>query len=433
MKLINYLWKSGHLTGGTFRSLTGESVEIISPGERDDTTPGLWNAAEVMVDGERRRGTVAVGEDTPVPDNAVLRVVGRACAPVLGTGDTLVTQIERAPEPAAADCYDRLRAGIGRCDCAARIARMDSLRRTSLLTSLLVERLKRKTDNVARVFAASGCDWNQTFHVLLFTAMGGDRNHEPFVALADRATIVMASREKGSVVRIEALLLGTAGFLFEGSGARGGDTDDFDEKDNYTLTLEEEARHLFAKHSITPLKPAVWNLSGIYPVNHPAVRLAQIAALMCKTDFMLDSALACRTSEDVERLFCVSASDYWRTHFTPSGRESAPSVKSIGRAKARLIGINLVAPLMFAYGRQTGTEELCERALDLLTTIPAEKNRVLAPWYEGGCVAESGFESQALLQLATEYCARGLCADCPIGRTEIKNSLISSTTYNLHL
>ncbi len=84
------------------------------------------------------------------------------------------------------------------------------------------------------------------------------------------------------------------------------------------------------------------------------------------------------------------------------------------------MGINLVAPLMFAYGRETGNEELCERALDLLAAIPAEKNRKLDGWYEGGCIAENGFESQALLELTVEYCSRRACADCRIGRTEIK-------------
>jgi hypothetical protein len=271
-------------------------------------------------------------------------------------------------------------------------------------------------------FEAADRDWNQTFHVLLFRAMGGDRNGEAFEALASKATVTIASREKSSLLRVEALLLGAAGFLFDSDTAdrAGGD---FVEKDFYTLRLEEEARHLFTKYGIVPLKPAVWNLAGLYPVNHPAVRLAQIAALICKQDFMLDGVFACRTCDDVEHVFSQSASDYWLTHYKPSGMASSPSTKRIGRQKARLIGINLVAPLMFVYGKQTASEVLCERALDLLSSIPAEKNRLLAPWYRGGCPAASGFESQALLQLSTAYCSSAACADCPVGRSEIKKSL----------
>ncbi len=422
-RLINYLWHAGYLAGLETTSVTGERVAVVSGGEPTDGAPGVWSGAEVMVDGERRRGAVAIGEDTPVPAEAVLRVVGAPAAPVLVTGDRLVTQIEYTLPPEAVRCYDSLCAGADRYACAGKIADMDSLRRTSLYTALLVERLQRKTALIAEIFAASEQDWNQTFHVLLLRTMGGDRNREAFSSLAGKATAAMASREKSSLMRVEALLLGTAGFLF-GGGKNG----EVEEKDDYTLHLEEEARHLFAKYSIVPLKPAVWNLAGLYPVNHPVVRLAEIAALVCKKDFMFDGMLGCRTSEDIELLFAVEASDYWRTHYTPSGTESAPSAKTIGRSKAHLIGINLAAPLMFAYGKETGSEELCERALDLLTTIPAEKNRLMAGWYAGGCTPESGFESQALLQLGSEYCARRACADCRIGRAAIKNS-ISKIAY----
>lgn len=427
---MNYLWRTGHFTGCDFDAVTGEQVVIVSEGEPDDTVPGAWRAVEVMVDGERRRGCIAVGEKTPIPDCAVLRVVEVSSTPLLGVDDRLVTQIEVAPPPAAVCCYDELRAGAGGDGCPGRIARMDSLHRTSLYTSLMVARLQRKTERIADIFAGAGQDWNQTFHVLLFYAMGGDRNREAFTALAERATATMASREKGAVVRLEALLLGTAGLLFGGSNRRLSrrDDDDFDMKDAYTLTLEDEARHLFTKYRIVPLKPAEWNLAGLYPANHPAVRLAEIASLLSKKDFILDGVLACRDSRDVEELFDATASDYWRTHYKPSGEESAPSEKRIGRSKARLIGINLAAPLMFAYGRETGSEELCDRALDLLTTIPAEKNRLLARWYAAGCVAESAFESQALISLDTEYCSRGRCADCPVGRTEIKKSLSRKTS-----
>ncbi|MDR2882499.1 MAG: DUF2851 family protein [Alistipes sp.] len=423
--LMNYLWRTGQMTWREFYAATGERVRVVSEGEPDETTPGVWIAAEVTVDGERRRGCVAVGKETPVPDGAVLCVTEAHSTPVLGVTDRQVIQIEVAPPPAAVCCYDGLRAGVGGDGCTRRVAEMDSLHRTSLYTSLMVERLQRKTQRIAQIFAASDQDWNQTFHVLLLTAMGGDRNREAFASLASKATATMVSREKGSVARLEALLLGTAGFLFGGSNRRldrrDGDDYDYDFKDDYTLMLSDEARHLFTKYSIVPLKSGEWNLAGLYPANHPAVRLAETASLMSKKDFMLDGVLKCRTSGDVEELFDATASEYWRTHYKPSGGESTPSDKRIGRAKARLIGINLAAPLMFAYGRNTGIEELCDRALDLLTTIPPEKNRLLERWYAGGCTAESGFESQALLELETQYCAHGCCADCPVGQTALNH------------
>ncbi len=412
-RLVNCMWRAGTFSGREFAAVTGERVKVVGEGEPDEGTQGVWLAAEIVVDGERRRGSVAIGEETTLPDGAVLRVVERGAAPVLGIDDVLVTQIECEVPPAVRECYDALRAGAESCACADKIVRMDQLRRTELFTSLLVDRLRRKTERIARFFERTGGDWNQTFHLLLFRSMGGDRNREVFTALASKATASIVSREKGSAFRVEALLLGAAGFLFAPTTG----------KDDYTLRLEDEAKHLLAKYSIVPLKPAEWSLSKLYPANHPAVRLAEIAALLCKRDFLLDGVLDCRTSEDIERLFAVEASEYWRTHYTPSGAVSAPSPKTIGRAKARLVGINLAAPLMFAYGRETGREELCERALDLLSTVPAEKNRLLDGWYDAGCTAQNGFESQALLELCGQYCAWGACADCRMGRAEIKKAL----------
>ncbi len=390
--LLNLIWRAGRLTGGSFVGVGGEQIEVISEGELSDDK-GVWFAVETIVDGERRRGSVAVGSETTVPDGAILRVVEREMQPVLdgfsrqapGQIDKLVPQIQYDIAPQLTEYYDTLRKGASEKRCAGKITAMEGPWRTSLFTSLLVERLKRKTGRVMEIFEAARQDWNQTFHVLLLSAMGGDRNKGAFTDLASRVTAVMISREKSSPQRVETLLLGGGGFL---------------EPDDPRM---EEFRHLAAKYSIVPLRLGEWDLTKLRPVNHPKLRLEQIAALLSKKDFMLDGMLACHNSEQVETLF-----------MTPDG---------IGRNKARLVGINMVAPLMFAYGRETGAEELCDRALSLLETIPAEQNIKLAGWYLGGCEAWNAFESQALLELQNEYCATGACAECRICRSEIKKML----------
>jgi len=429
-RLLNCLWRAGEFSGRGFVALGGERVRVVSTGEPSDEVRGVWPAAEVVVDDERRRGAVAVGETTAVPDGAVLRVVAapepdaqndaqnaasptppRGAAPlVLGIDDRFVTQIEvQVPVPVA----ERYRALIrGRGGCVRSVAAMDELHRTALYTHLAVERLLRKAERIRAICDGAAGDWHQTLHTLLFQAMGGDRNKEAFTQLATRATALIASREKGSPHRLEALLLGAAGLLFAG-----------EERDDYTLALEDEARHLLAKHSIVPMRPAEWDVVNVRPVNHPALRLAELAALLAARDFLLDGALACRTAEDVERLFAIRASDYWLTHYAPSGPAHPPSNKTIGRTKTHLVGINLVAPLMFAYGRRAGREELCEAAIDLLSAIPPERNRKLERWYDGGCAPRSAFESQSLIELEDSCCARHECADCRVGRAAIKKSV----------
>ena len=92
----------------------------------------------------------------------------------------------------------------------------------------------------------------------------------------------------------------------------------------------------------------------------------------------------------------------------------------------RIIGINLVSVLQFAYGSYTGREALRDSALTLLERLPAEDNRYMRGWHDAGLTPRSAFESQALLQLATEYCAAKRCAECPVGRRILNNLKIGN-------
>lgn len=202
---------------------------------------------------------------------------------------------------------------------------------------------------------------------------------------------------------VEALLLGTSGLL------------DLYPHDTYTLDLKRAFVYLAAKYEITAMEAGAWQLANIRPANHPVLRIAQAAEFFSQDEFIMERAMACRSEEDIRQLFCVEASPYWRTHHTP-GAERDESPKRIGRFKANIIGINLVCVLQFAFGSSTGREALRDSALSLLERLPAEENRYMRLWAAAGAAPRNAFESQALLQLATEFCAAERCAQCPVGR-----------------
>ena len=49
-------------------------------------------------------------------------------------------------------------------------------------------------------------------------------------------------------------------------------------------------------------------------------------------------------------------------------------------------------------------------------TFPAENNNVLRLWKDVGINAENAAQSQALIQLKSEYCDHYLCMNCSIGQ-----------------
>lgn len=300
----------------------------------------------------------------------------------------------------------RLLAGAATYACGGYIARLDALHRNDLYTRLAYDRLERKYDVVRELFAESDSNWNQTFYVLLFRTIGDATNRDAFLTLARRVSYRMVLRERASLHAVEAMLIGASGLL------------DNYRDDAYTRSLKQDFDYFSRKYEIAPMTGAEWNLRDIRPANHPLLRIAQLAAFLASNDFLIDRLVECRTAEEVRRLFSAEASDYWYTHYIPA-TPTRELPKRIGRMKSDLLGINLVSLIQYAYGAYNGNERLRERAFALLEAIPAEENRFMRRWRFYDLRPANAFQSQALLQLATEYCDRRRCTECPVGRRRL--------------
>lgn len=306
-------------------------------------------------------------------------------------------------EERAGRTIERLKAGAGSCACGGFLAALDPLQRAEICNALLFDRLDRKIRRVGTLHCEADENWNQTFYLLYFRTLGDRQNQEAYLELARRVPYRIALRERLVPHAVEAMLFGASGLL------------ELYRDDEYTLRLRRSFEYLAAKYRIEPMDASAWTLANIRPANHPALRLAQAAEFFTQDEFVMERAMSCRTEEDIRRLFRIEASPYWRTHHTP-GAQGEESPKRIGSFKADIIGINLVAVLQFAYGSYTGNERLRDSALTLLERIPAEDNRYMRRWADHGARPRNAFESQALLQLATEYCDAARCAECPVGR-----------------
>ncbi len=296
-----------------------------------------------------------------------------------------------------------LQKGAAAFSCGWNLQKMDSVHRSEIYVDAAYDRLVRKYDKISEIYASSGQSWNLTFYRMLFRAMDVTGNRAAYERLSEVIDHNVIQRELQSAKSVEALLIGGSGLLANYHD------------DEYVHSLRNEFFYLARKYNITPMRAADWRLRNIRPYNHPVLRLAQIASLLTQRSFIMNAIVDCRTPEDVERLFGVEASSYWSSHFIPA-ELSSEIPKRIGREKSNLLGINLVAPLQFAYGTYIDSETLRARALSLLEAIPAENNMYLRRWGSYGVKAANAFESQALLQIGTEYCLRERCAECPIGR-----------------
>jgi hypothetical protein len=279
---------------------------------------------------------------------------------------------------------------------------MDDATRKAIIAQLIEERNKRKFGDIMRVFQESGDDWNQTMHTMLLKFIGGFDNAAAAMKLAKRVPYAIIMRERSSKMAIEALLLGTSGLL-----------ELYDHDDEYVMRLREEYCHLCAKYNLTAMDCREWRTSNVRTQNHPTLRLAQLAACYMDSDISMNSITQCRRLADIYKLFSGKASEYWLKHFIPFTIIEDTSA-SFGKMKCELLGINFVVQMMYAYGCYTHSATLCTQAMELLRSIPAERNRYTEMWNSPTTIATNASDSQALIQLSREYCSRKRCVSCPV-------------------
>lgn len=298
---------------------------------------------------------------------------------------------------------NRLKAGASYFGCGGYLSKLDTLHRLDIYNKLGFERLSRKNSDINHIFEECQQNWQQTFYTMLMRTMGGVDNKEAFTELARRVPYAILLREREVAANVEALLIGASGLLT------------LYPHDEYILNLKRNFSYLSTKYSITAMEASAWRLKRIYPNNHPILRLSQVASFITYTREMMDRMLACTSGDDVYNLFSCQTLPYWQTHYIPAS--TSPSVaKRTGRTKTDLLAINLVVQMQFAYSSYTGNERLYTRALELLESLPAEKNSIIAQWNSFGPLARTAFDSQALLQLSFEYCRDRRCEECLVGK-----------------
>ncbi|MFI3285613.1 MAG: DUF2851 family protein [Rikenellaceae bacterium] len=304
---------------------------------------------------------------------------------------------------------NRLEAGASFCGCGRYLKSIGEINRQEIYSHFESERLERKYNDILKIYyTEAGENWNQTLYIYFFSYIGDPKNKEVYKKLAKIVSYNAILRERSNPTRVEALLLGASGLL-----------KDYGD-DNYTLHIKKEAEYLMRKYNITPLCSADWKLYRLNPLNSPVLRLAQAASLFIRHELLLDKVLACRCIDDVEEVFSVEASEYWLTHYVPT-KISSSEVKRIGRDKCNILGINVVVMVQYAYGSYTASDTLVDRAHNLIQDLNPEYNSIITRWRNYGITPKTAFESQALLQLANEYCAGRRCSECYVGARAMRD------------
>ncbi len=413
-KFFQYIWQYRLFYPNNMKvEQTGETIEVINPGQLNtDAGPDFFNA-QIKIGNTLWAGNVELHlkpsdwylhkhQQDAAYDNVILHVVAESSnkPAITSKGREVPEVILRFPDELK-QRFDAISNNHSVIRCGNLIGQLTSLDRNSWIDRLLAERFEQRQQMVESYIAETNCDWDQIFFILLCRAMGFVVNAEPMQYLA-RHTPIKVLLKHCNTLQMEAILFGQAGLLPASP------------PDEYSATLLREYNLLKVKFSLRPMDGSEWKWLRLRPSNFPTIRLSQIAAIIARVPGNFESAFATTNVHSIIEQLNVSASDYWSTHYQ-FGKEGSSASKTLGLQSRRLIVINAVVPLLFAYARRRGnhTEQL--NIVSMLSFLPVEKNSRLSEWQQYGISPQHEGEAQALLLLYKEYCQKHKCLVCRWG------------------
>ena len=414
---LHYLWRLARFDLRQLTTTEGEALIIQQFGTHNTDAGPDFDDARLRIGGLQWAGRVELHvrssewfahghEDDPAYDGVILHVVLEEDEIVYRRDGSRIPCLElhdRIPSGVHAT-YWRLMHQTHWVPCQPQLPTVAGPIRAIWLQRVLAERLTRKAAGFTQRLAATQRDWEEAFYQHTARAMGGKVNGQAMEMLARSVPLRIVLRHKHSLLQLEALLFGQSGLLPEQVTG----------EDAYLTRLRQEYDLLRVKHDLRPLPATAWRFLRMRPNNFPTVRIAQLACLYHRSGQLFGKALAAADAGELQQMFVVSLSNYWRTHYR-FGPEVAPSERRLGKSTVQSILINAVAPAYFAYGKLREDDRYRERALTLLETLPPESNTVVSKWRALGWSATSAGESQALLELEQQYCDPRRCTSCAVG------------------
>jgi hypothetical protein len=414
-ELLWFIWQYKAFSQEMLKTTDGEAISIIKTGTRNTDAGPDFREAQLKIGETIWAGNVEMHlsasmwnehkhQHDSAYDNVILHVVAHADAEVFSKSGRKIQTLDLSKywNDALVNEALALQQNLKPVACAGSFHLVDDFKRTAWFERLAVERLEAKSKEIENKNIKNKMDWAQTFYEYIARYLGMRINSDPMEWLANKTPNLILAKVKPSLFKIEALLLGQSGMLQQAPD------------DDYVQQLKQEYDFQQKKHSLQPMQAHVWKHLRLRPANFPAVRIAQLAALINSSEHLFSTALEIPV-EQLSSFFDVSASSYWDTHYKPGVPSTKKSTKKLGSTATDIILINAVAPVLFAYGKHTGNENYKSKAIELLAYVKAEKNRFTRLYEELGRKPFHAMESQAMIQLFTTYCHTRECLKCAIG------------------
>lgn len=418
---LHYVWKTKQFDLSRMVLVDGRKVKILRFGNHNYDAGPDFSEGLIEIEGVRWAGNIEIHvhssqwnshghQKDPAYDNVILHVVLEDDAPVKRADGTLIPTLEIKDliNPTLFMNYSRLMSAYGWIPCENMIQKVDPFKVSLWLNKVGIERLERKTGEVEELLSRVNYDWESLCFILISRYMGSKVNTLPMELMALQCDLKILAKNRDRIETIEAILFGISGLL----------NSTYEEE--YPLKLKREFSFLKKKYNLKSINPVAWKFSKMRPSNFPTIRIAQLAHIIHKNHNLFRSFIDAEDIHQLKGLLSCEASHYWDNHYR-FNKSSKQLKKKLSNSWIEMLIINVVAPLMFIYGNHIGDQNIKDKAISFIESIPPEKNTIINKWKDLGIGCNNALQSQGGLRLKQVYCQDSRCLECSIGNDLMKS------------
>jgi len=418
--LLHFIWKFRLLRPISLCTTDHVPLQIIHPGEHNTHAGPDFSNGRIRLGDTEWAGNIEIHKRSSewyqhnhqydkAYNNVILHVVYEHDKAVFTSENSPLPCLELKDliAPGILDKYKVLYKNRQEIPCGSQFSQCKDTVREPWLERMLVERLEGKTAAIKELFAFTRQNWDETFYLLLCRTFGFKVNADPFLQLGRILPLTLLLKYADKPLQLEALLFGQSGLL----------AGEFEL--DHPKQIKKEFAFLKHKYNLSPMDGQQWKFLRMRPGNFPSIRIAQMAVFIQQYQHTFSKVVEAKSPEEVKDLFRISASGWWRTHYTFKALSPAAD-KNLGESSIENILINAVCPILFFYGKARKEEKLCEKALDWFSLLKPESNQVTRLFEDLLFAPGHAGHSQALLQLHGNYCKGKKCLQCAIGTHILK-------------
>ncbi|WP_299338069.1 DUF2851 family protein [uncultured Psychroserpens sp.] len=416
-EFLHYIWQYKKFKILQLKTTQHEPLEIISGGMSNfHSGPDFFNG-QLRIGGQLWAGNIEIHikssdwylhnhEQDPAYDNVILHVVYVHDIEIFRKDNSVIPTLELRHyiDKDILKNYKALCSSKHKwINCEEHFAEVPKFSMSNWLERLYFERLEEKAIIIENLLKQSNNDWEAVLCKLLAKSFGSKVNGEALFQLVHSIDFSLIRKMQSSIFSLEALFFGQAKLLDKVSN------------ETYYCKLQKEYQFLKQKFKLDHEGLIALRFFRLRPPNFPTIRLSQLANLYNKQPNLFSKLMEINSLKGFYELLEVTTSEFWNDHYT-FDKTSKHSVKKVSKPFIDLLLINTILPLKFCYVRQHKIDAK-HSILEVITTIASEKNTIITGFNRLRPISVSAMQSQALIQLKTEYCDKNKCLNCVVGNT----------------